>query len=131
MGDRGRGPYRVRRSQSSGRKHQAGAQQNTLVLYPFAIDGKNFAALDNIFTKDVVANYSAPLDVLTPLSTMQTALEASLASVTTHRGLRIWLTMYTRFLYTIFHVWSLCLCQVSWYWPYAYATSLAKSPLPK
>ncbi|KAK2778473.1 hypothetical protein FQN53_001776 [Emmonsiellopsis sp. PD_33] len=62
------------------------AIRNTLALYPFAIDGKNFAALEKIFAEDVVANYSAPLNVLSPLSTVQTVLEASLAPVTTHHS---------------------------------------------
>ncbi|KAF9891591.1 hypothetical protein FE257_003602 [Aspergillus nanangensis] len=59
------------------------AIRNTLALYPFAIDGKNFAALSNVFAADAVANYSAPLNVLTPLSTIESVLEASTACVTT------------------------------------------------
>ncbi|KAH8697812.1 hypothetical protein BGW36DRAFT_427760 [Talaromyces proteolyticus] len=59
------------------------AIRNTLALYPFAIDGKNFAALDNIFMQNAVANYSAPLNVLTPLSQIQSVLSSSLACVTT------------------------------------------------
>ena len=54
---------------------------NTLSLYPFAIDGKNFAALSLVFTEDVIANYSAPLNILTPLSVVQKSLEQSLAPV--------------------------------------------------
>lgn len=33
--------------------------RNTLALYPLAVDGKDFGALDLVFTQDVVANYSA------------------------------------------------------------------------
>jgi len=54
------------------------AIRNTLAHYPLAIDGKKFAALDLVFT-----TYSAPLNVLTPLSTIESSLESSLAPVTT------------------------------------------------
>ena len=57
--------------------------RDTLSLYPLAIDGKNFAALDLVFTPDVVANYSPPLNVLTPLANVITALNESLRPVTT------------------------------------------------
>ena len=60
--------------------------RTTLALYPLAIDGKNFAALDELFTPDAVANYSAPLNVLTPLSTIESVLESSLAPVTTQHA---------------------------------------------
>jgi hypothetical protein len=59
------------------------AIRNTLAIYPFAIDGKNFDALSKVFTTNAVANYSAPLNVLTPLSSIQSVLETSLACVTT------------------------------------------------
>ncbi|KAL5363564.1 hypothetical protein BJX96DRAFT_178179 [Aspergillus floccosus] len=59
------------------------AIRNTLALYPFAIDGKDFAALSSVFAEDAVANYSAPLNVLTPLSTIESVLSANLACVTT------------------------------------------------
>ena len=58
----------------------------TLALYPLSIDGKNFAALNQVFTPNAVANYSAPLNVLTPLSTIESVLEASLAPVTTQHA---------------------------------------------
>ena len=61
--------------------------RNTLALYPLAIDGKNFAALDLVFSQDVVANYSAPLNVLTPLSIVQSVLQKSLAFVQTQHKL--------------------------------------------
>ncbi|KAL4928625.1 nuclear transport factor 2 family protein [Aspergillus undulatus] len=61
--------------------------RKTLSLYPFAIDGKNFAALDRIFTEDAVANYSAPLGVLSPLSSIQETLGQSLKCVTTQHSL--------------------------------------------
>ena len=59
------------------------AIRNTLALYPFAIDGKNFEALRNVFTESVVTNYSAPLNILTPLSTVISELSSSLKCVTT------------------------------------------------
>ncbi|KFZ19524.1 hypothetical protein V502_03605 [Pseudogymnoascus sp. VKM F-4520 (FW-2644)] len=58
----------------------------TLALYPLAIDGKNFESLSLIFASDAVANYSAPLNVLTPLSTIQSVLETSLNPVTTQHS---------------------------------------------
>lgn len=60
--------------------------RNTLSLYPLAIDGKNFPALGLVFATNAVANYSAPLNVLTPLSTIESTLEASLAPVTTQHS---------------------------------------------
>ncbi|CAI7569724.1 hypothetical protein N7533_002005 [Penicillium manginii] len=59
------------------------AIRNTLAIYPFAIDGKNFDALSKVFTADATANYSAPLNVLHPLTTIQSSLKASLVCVTT------------------------------------------------
>lgn len=59
------------------------AIRNTLAIYPFAIDGKNFDALSKVFSADATANYSAPLNVLTPLSSIQSVLKESLACVTT------------------------------------------------
>jgi hypothetical protein len=59
------------------------AIRNTLALYPFAIDGKNFDALDKVFAQNAFANYSVPLNILTPLSNIQSALAASLKCVTT------------------------------------------------
>ena len=60
--------------------------RNTLALYPLAIDGKNFDALNRIFTSDVVANYSAPLNVITGLLNLQAVLNASLFFVTTQHS---------------------------------------------
>ncbi|KAJ5406574.1 hypothetical protein N7465_007858 [Penicillium sp. CMV-2018d] len=60
-----------------------GAIRNTLAIYTFAIDGKDFNALSKIFTTDVIVNYSAPLNVLTPLETIQSVLSLSLGCVTT------------------------------------------------
>jgi ketosteroid isomerase-like protein len=62
------------------------AVRATLALYPLAIDGKNFAALNLVFTTNAVANYSAPLNVLSPLSTIQSVLQASLNPVTTQHA---------------------------------------------
>ena len=60
---------------------------NTLALYPLAIDGKNFPLLRNVFFQNAVANYSAPLGVLTPLKTIEATLEAALSPVTTQHAL--------------------------------------------
>ena len=62
------------------------AIRNTLGHYPLAIDGKNFAALKLVFAPNAVANYSAPLGVLSPLSTIQSVLQSSLAHVTTQHS---------------------------------------------
>ncbi|KAF7357232.1 SnoaL-like domain-containing protein [Mycena sanguinolenta] len=61
--------------------------RTTLGHYPLSIDGKNFEALALVFTADAVANYSAPLDVLTPLATIQAVLASSLEKVTTQHSL--------------------------------------------
>lgn len=55
--------------------------RNTLAHYPLAIDGKNFDALDRVFTKDAVANYPAPLNVVRGLSQIQLVLKQTLAPV--------------------------------------------------
>ncbi|KAJ7059618.1 hypothetical protein C8F01DRAFT_1145116 [Mycena amicta] len=60
--------------------------RSTLGHYPLSIDGKNFDALALVFADDAVANYSAPLNVLTPLTTIQAVLAASLESVTTQHS---------------------------------------------
>jgi len=65
-------------SQDAGIQNQI---RNTLAHYPLAIDGKNFDALDLVFTEDAVANYSAPLNVLRGLSQIQFVLKQSLAPV--------------------------------------------------
>lgn len=59
------------------------AIRNTLAIYAFAVDGKDFDALSKVFTTDAIANYSAPLNVLTPLETIQSVLSTSLGCVTT------------------------------------------------
>lgn len=59
------------------------AIRNTLAIYAFAVDGKDFDALSKVFTTDAIANYSAPLNVLTPLKTIQSVLSKSLGCVTT------------------------------------------------
>ncbi|KAK4902236.1 hypothetical protein LTR27_001139 [Elasticomyces elasticus] len=61
--------------------------RNTLALYPVCIDGKDFASLSLVFTEHAVANYSEPLNILTPLSNIQSVLEASLAPVATQHQL--------------------------------------------
>jgi len=52
---------------------------NTLSYYPLAIDSKNYDALSQVFTDDVVTNYSAPIGVLTPLTAVKQGLQAALA----------------------------------------------------
>ncbi|KAJ5794007.1 hypothetical protein N7457_000606 [Penicillium paradoxum] len=61
--------------------------RNTMALYAFAIDGKDFDSLNKVFATDAVANYSEPLNVLTPLSTIQSTLSMSLKCVTTQHFL--------------------------------------------
>lgn len=51
--------------------------------YILAVDGKNFDALSLSLAPDIIANYSAPLGLLNNLTTVQTALAASLKPVTT------------------------------------------------
>lgn len=62
------------------------AIRNVLAHYPLAIDGKNFDALKLVFAPNAVANYSAPLGVLTPLSTIESVLKTSLTPVTTQHS---------------------------------------------
>ena len=61
--------------------------RNTLAHYPLAIDGKNFAALNLVFTADAVANYSAPLNVLNGLKAIETTLELNLRPVLSQHAL--------------------------------------------
>lgn len=60
--------------------------KNTLALYAFAVDGKNFAALTEVFTADVVANYSTTLGSFTQLSPLIAALGGILTCVTTQHS---------------------------------------------
>lgn len=60
--------------------------RDTLAHYPLAIDGKNFPALNLVFTQDVVANYPEPLGVLTGLSSVIPALQSTLAAVRTQHA---------------------------------------------
>lgn len=55
--------------------------RNTLGLYPLSIDGKNFDALEQVFTPDAVANYSSPISVLRGLPAIKATLEKILAPV--------------------------------------------------
>ena len=55
--------------------------RNTLAHYPLALDGKNFAALDLVFTPDAVANYSTGIGVLRGLEQIKIALEQALVPV--------------------------------------------------
>lgn len=57
--------------------------RNKLAVSAFAIDGKQFSALDHVFTSSAVANYSEPLGVLSGLDNITSALEQSLNGVGT------------------------------------------------
>ncbi|KAJ7016867.1 SnoaL-like domain-containing protein [Mycena alexandri] len=57
--------------------------RNTLSLYPLIIDGKAFEHLDLVFTRDVYANYSAPLGVLNGTDALAVTLQKSLEPVDT------------------------------------------------
>lgn len=61
--------------------------RHTLSLYSLAIDGKDYEALDLVFTKDAAANYSAPLGVVTPLSAIESVVQKALAFVDTQHKL--------------------------------------------
>ncbi|KAK6430281.1 hypothetical protein LTR95_013567 [Oleoguttula sp. CCFEE 5521] len=63
------------------------AIQNTISTYSLALDSKDFGRLAQVFTPDVVANYSEPLNVLTGLAQVQQVLQKSLAPVTTQHAL--------------------------------------------
>ncbi|KAJ6474882.1 hypothetical protein C8R45DRAFT_834758, partial [Mycena sanguinolenta] len=52
-----------------------------------SIDGKNFTALALVFAADAVANYSAPLGVLTPLAIIQAVLAKRLEKITTQHAM--------------------------------------------
>lgn len=58
----------------------------TLNLYPFLIDGKQYDHLDLVFHENVWANYSG-VGVLHPLSVLEVGLRNSLAPVTTQHAL--------------------------------------------
>jgi hypothetical protein len=53
------------------------AIRNTLATYPLMIGSKQFQLLDQVFTSDVVANYSAPLGVLIGLPQVESMLQQS------------------------------------------------------
>jgi len=61
--------------------------QNTLNLYPLAVDSKNFTALSSVFAPDAIANYSAPLGVLVGLPSIESAIGKGLLPVTTQHAL--------------------------------------------
>ncbi|OQO07554.1 hypothetical protein B0A48_07251 [Cryoendolithus antarcticus] len=63
------------------------AIRNTISTYSLAIDSKVFGRLSQVFTTDVVANYSEPLNVLRGLTQVQAVLQQSLAPVTTQHAL--------------------------------------------
>jgi len=58
------------------------AIQNALATYPLAIDSKDFGLLSSVFTVDVVANYSAPLNVLKGLAQVESVLEQAYGALT-------------------------------------------------
>lgn len=53
--------------------------RNTLAMYPFSIDSKNFTALSSVFHPDAVANFSGPINVLSGLDEIIDTIGASLA----------------------------------------------------
>ena len=59
----------------------------TVALYAFAIDGKDFESLDLVFTDDAVANFSAPIGVVTSLSAIKSVVQKTLAYVHTQHKL--------------------------------------------
>lgn len=63
------------------------AIRNTLNTYPLAIDSKNFSLLSSVFTPDAIANYTAPLGVLTGLPAIASTLQQSLETVMTQHAL--------------------------------------------
>lgn len=59
---------------------------NTLSLYPLSIDGKDFNSLSRVFTEDAIANFSAPVGVLTPLTAIKAGIEKQIATVDTQHA---------------------------------------------
>ncbi|UPX16701.1 uncharacterized protein EKO05_0007089 [Ascochyta rabiei] len=55
------------------------AIRQTLSLYAYVIDARDFDSLSDVFTTDAIANYSAPLGVLNGIESITTTLSASLA----------------------------------------------------
>ena len=56
------------------------------MLYPLAIDGKNFGSLGNVFAQNVVANLSQG-PIIKGLPTLEGVLAASVAKVNSHHNL--------------------------------------------
>lgn len=87
--------------------------RNTLAHYPLAIDGKNFDALDRVFTQDAVANYSAPLNVLTGLDEIKKVLGQVLAPVLSQHSLGT--TVRQLSIIEFFFLYSVkCLSRLDW-----------------
>ena len=61
--------------------------QQTLSLYPFLIDGKQWDYLDLVFHENVWTNYSGLPGPLQPLAALQEALRKVLTRVTTQHAL--------------------------------------------
>ena len=61
--------------------------QQTLNLYPFLVDGKQWDRLDMVFHENVWANYSALIGAFHPLSVLQEGLQRSTAQITTQHAL--------------------------------------------
>jgi hypothetical protein len=61
--------------------------QQTLALYAFIVDGKQWDQLDMVFYDNVWANYSALIGVFHPLSALRAGLKTSVAQVTTQHAL--------------------------------------------
>lgn len=61
--------------------------QQTLSLYAFLIDGKQFEKLDMVFHENVWANYSSLIGIFHPLYVLKAGLQRSIAAVTTQHAL--------------------------------------------
>lgn len=61
--------------------------QQTLSLYPFLVDGKQWDHLDMVFHENVWANYSALIGAFHPLSVLQEGLRKATAQITTQHAL--------------------------------------------
>lgn len=61
--------------------------RNTLALYPFAVDGRNWPALSRIFASNARANYSEPLGVSNGVDNITQSISAGISNfaATQHR----------------------------------------------
>lgn len=61
--------------------------QQTLALYAIGTDTKDFSIWSDVFSPNIVANYSAPFPILTGLPNLTTAISTGLLPVTTQHAL--------------------------------------------